>query len=165
MTHSPDYIRCISLWRPWAGLCVMGAKKFETRHWSTTYRGVLLIHAAKRKMNGEAIKLVERDDFPQMPPMLFNAAGVIVGSVELVQCWTIEAGHLDQSIERLARPLPTGRELLFGNYEPGRFAWELANPRQFDKPIPFTGRQGFFNAPAELVSSEMLAAEMRVLYA
>lgn len=41
-------MRAISLWQPWASLVVLGAKKIETRHWSTNYRGPLLIHAAKR---------------------------------------------------------------------------------------------------------------------
>lgn len=155
--NSPASIRCISLWRPWAGLCVLGAKKFETRHWSTTYRGVLLIHAAKRKMDSVAIDLVNCDEFPPMTGDLLKAAGAIIGSVELVECWTIEPCHLDQREKRRARPLPAGRELLFGNYEPGRFAWELVNPRQFANPIPFTGRQGFFNVPAELVAEQMPA--------
>ncbi|MBP0020973.1 MAG: ASCH domain-containing protein, partial [Cyanobacteria bacterium SBLK] len=31
--------KAISLWQPWASLIAMGRKKFETRHWSTDYRG------------------------------------------------------------------------------------------------------------------------------
>lgn len=41
--HRP---RALSLWQPWASLIAVGAKTIETRGWSTTYRGPLLIHAA-----------------------------------------------------------------------------------------------------------------------
>src|SRR6185437_11126448 len=39
----------LSLWQPWATLVAIGAKRIETRHWHTHYRGPLAIHAAKRK--------------------------------------------------------------------------------------------------------------------
>ena len=48
--------------------------------------------------------------------------------------------------------LPTGNELAFGDFTAGRYAWKLANPRRFDKPIPFRGRQQIFNVPDELIT-------------
>jgi len=41
-------MKTISLWQPWATLVAIGAKQYETRSWSTKYRGLLAIHAAKR---------------------------------------------------------------------------------------------------------------------
>ncbi len=40
-------MKAITLWQPWATLVAIGAKRFETRSWSTHYRGPLAIHAAK----------------------------------------------------------------------------------------------------------------------
>ena len=40
-------MKVLSLWQPWATLMAIGAKKIETRHWYTRYRGPLVIHAAK----------------------------------------------------------------------------------------------------------------------
>lgn len=40
-------MKALSLWQPWATLIAVGAKTFETRSWSTDYRGPLLIHASK----------------------------------------------------------------------------------------------------------------------
>lgn len=40
-------MKILSLTQPWATLVSLGAKKIETRSWSTPYRGKLLIHAAK----------------------------------------------------------------------------------------------------------------------
>lgn len=41
-------MKALSLTQPWATLVAIGAKRLETRSWSTTYRGPLAIHAAKR---------------------------------------------------------------------------------------------------------------------
>jgi hypothetical protein len=40
-------MKVLSLTQPWATLAAIGAKKIETRSWSTAYRGPLAIHAAK----------------------------------------------------------------------------------------------------------------------
>jgi hypothetical protein len=41
-------MKAISLWQPWATLVAIGAKTIETRGWSTSYRGPIAIHAAKK---------------------------------------------------------------------------------------------------------------------
>lgn len=40
-------MKAISIRQPWAWLIVHGAKVVENRSWATSYRGPLLIHAAK----------------------------------------------------------------------------------------------------------------------
>lgn len=40
-------MKAISLTQPWATLVHLGAKRVETRSWYTSYRGQLVIHAAK----------------------------------------------------------------------------------------------------------------------
>src|SRR5579864_5160457 len=44
---SDPRMRGFTLTQPWASLVACGAKRIETRSWSTTYRGLLAIHAAK----------------------------------------------------------------------------------------------------------------------
>jgi hypothetical protein len=41
-------IKAISLHQPWVSLIALGVKQFETRGWSTNYRGKLVICAAKK---------------------------------------------------------------------------------------------------------------------
>lgn len=41
-------MRCLTLTQPWATLVAIGAKRIETRSWSTSYRGPLAIHAGKK---------------------------------------------------------------------------------------------------------------------
>ena len=40
-------MKALTLTQPWASLVAIGAKRIETRSWSTPYRGLLAIHAAK----------------------------------------------------------------------------------------------------------------------
>lgn len=41
-------VAALTLWQPWASLVAWEEKRIETRSWSTSYRGPLVIHAAKR---------------------------------------------------------------------------------------------------------------------
>src|SRR5690242_6060969 len=91
-----DY-KCIWLWQPWASLCCIASpdkavpvKPYETRHWPTNYRGLLLIHAAQ-KWNDELETLCWGEPFKSalgsIPGYHNISRGCIVGAVELVECW------------------------------------------------------------------------------
>ena len=41
-------MKALSLWQPWASAIALGHKRIEPRHWTTSYRGLIAIHAAKR---------------------------------------------------------------------------------------------------------------------
>lgn len=41
-------MKALTLCQPWASLIAWGEKQYETRSWSTDYRGLLAIHASKR---------------------------------------------------------------------------------------------------------------------
>lgn len=41
-------IKCLSVRQPWANLIAQGKKTIETRTWSTTYRGPLLIVSSRK---------------------------------------------------------------------------------------------------------------------
>jgi hypothetical protein len=42
-------MKALTLYQPWATLVAVGAKRIETRSWSTKYRGPLAIHVSKNK--------------------------------------------------------------------------------------------------------------------
>lgn len=44
---------------------------------------------------------------------------------------------------------PTEQELLFGNWTPGRYAWEIANAKMLPEPIPAKGKQRIWNWEAK----------------
>ena len=127
-------MKALSMTQPWAQALFIGLKHYETRSWSTNYRGPLLIHAAKHWRKPDK-------DFAQTERALgrFTAHripfGAIIGKVDLVNVCPVE--------EMLG--VITGLERLYGDYSPGRYAWELANPVLFPEPIPYRGALRLFN--------------------
>ena len=141
-------MKTITLWQPWATLIAIGAKKYETRNWATNYRGLLAIHAAKRFQEDEKFLCTQ---YP-FRESLVNAGytkvselplGAIVAIVEVVGCWP--TGGMQ----------PDNPERAFGNFMPGRYAWELRLIKCLDKPIQARGAQGFWewDAPANILDS------------
>ena len=97
-------MRALSLTQPWATLVVLGAKSFETRSWTTTYRGPLLIHAAKRFPSyARAFAETERalSRLPRKLPF-----GGIIGKAILENVYRAEE----------IAPTLTALELLYGDY-------------------------------------------------
>lgn len=155
-------MKCISLWQPWASLIVIGAKRFETRSWSTEYRGPILIHAAKR-WTRESDQLVVREPFRSAlerggcRPTWSLPLGSILGVADLVECYLCDISALIGP-KGISRPLPSEPELSFGDYTQDRYAWKLENPRRFPTPIPYRGLQQIFNVPDEVVAEQMARA-------
>ncbi len=130
-------MKAISLWQPWASLMAMGLKKNETRSWATSYRGPLLIHAAKKKVQWPDMAIWELINKRGMNLLPY---GYLICRVDLIDC---------QKMIGLNRP--EGRlEWEFGDYSCGRFMWITDNVKTFD-PIPFRGSQGFFEVPDSIL--------------
>jgi len=151
-------MKAITLWQPWASLLACGAKKFETRSWATNYRGPIAIHAAQKPFDtdtyldrelypfAEALKLQDIYSFDTLP------RGCVIAFADLVGCWEIAT---DPSGPFICRPhmadgkifehVITGNEVFFGDWTPGRYAWEIENLMQLPKPIPAKGKQGLWN--------------------
>jgi hypothetical protein len=138
-------MKCLSLMHPWAALVLLGAKRYETRDWQTPYRGPLAIHASRKFPEiarslclQEPFRSVLRDGgFKQSADL---RGGVILGTVELTDC---------QPVREVLAQLPSDAlELAFGDFRAGRWAWQLARPVFFSKPLPYLGRLGLFDVPA-----------------
>lgn len=136
-------MKILSLWEPWASCMAMGWKTWETRHWKTSYRGPLAIHAAKNMSAIKDLTPLELEDLakdtcdvnlnlPKIWPF-----GSILCVVELVDCVPTEK----------AQPGPL--ETILGNYLPKRFAWKTKNLRKV-KSVPFKGMQGLKDLPAAI---------------
>lgn len=142
-------IKAISLWEPWASLIRTGAKQYETRSWATSYRGPLLICAAKGGLNKKGLfELLNKPEFQKglMPLLLPDKTGrrrgikvddlnfgKAVAIVELVNCIKTED----------VRYLLSKEERIFGDYGPDRWAWKLKNIRDIN-PFSVKGKQGLF---------------------
>lgn len=134
------HVRTLSLWQPFASLIAVGAKTIETRHWSTTYRGPLVIHAAK------TTKCMNLCDVEPFGSCLFTGPnaiedlplGALVCVADLVDCVPTETLK------------PTEPERSFGDYSAGRFGWILENIRALPAALPYRGGQGLFCVSIDL---------------
>lgn len=149
-------MKAITIWQPWATLIVIRAKRFETRSWATKYRGPLAIHAAKKididTCEQEPIKsiLAEHGYTVENLP-----TGVVVATAELSECWEVigksvvpvPGTHVltDSSGSKMFGITQESNEFHFGDFTPGRFAWELIAMQQLPEPIPAKGQQGLWN--------------------
>lgn len=128
----PGSLLAISLWQPWASGVALGLKANETRHWFTRHRGEIAIHAAKR---WEA----DQRDFAENARRAYGLPwqlpfGAIVAVANIAD------------IKRTEQLLPTlsEKEADWGDYGPGRYAWQLTNVRPLAKPVPCKGRQAIW---------------------
>lgn len=169
-------MKAITIWQPWASLIAIGAKKYETRSWKTDYRGPIAIHSAAK--DPCKIPILGMEEFEAVAGEALEKAGYgstwcllprgkIIATAELVNCWRIvyhpgtdidvaKNIHIGAELEVPKKHpdyhryiVPTEQELLFGDWTPGRYAWELINIKILDKPIPAKGYQRLWNWEVE----------------
>ena len=137
-------MKVLSLLQPWATLVVMGAKKIETRSWTTRHRGELLIHASSGK--AAALLALESPFKKYIPAFHSLPFGCIIGKVNLEDILPIEAfGLTGEKLNEL-----TIEERAFGDYSAGRFGWILSEPIAFAKPIGIRGHLHLWEYPGPL---------------
>lgn len=113
-------MKALTVKQPWAGLIVTGGKDIENRTWRTSFRGRVLIHAAKTEV--PRTEIMEHYELPvARTALLYNKdnkalypTSAIIGSVEIVDC---VQNHPSEWAEK------------------GVWNWVLANPIKFEKPI------------------------------
>lgn len=150
-------MKAISLWQPYASLIGRG-KVHETRSWSTSYRGPIVIHAAKRWTQDERdiycaepfkAALKEFWFFDQELPL-----GAIVAIANLVACKPTKGIKNEFGSGPKYAPWVhalSAQDRAFGDFTPGRFGWEFAHVSILPNPIPYRGAQGLFEIPDNLV--------------
>lgn len=122
-------IRALSVRRPFADLLVDGVKPVENRSWTTSYRGLLVIHAGQRWEKRGQLLAAEQGTWVERATY---ATGYL-GTVELVNV------HLD-----------AGCCAPWGESGTG-YHWVVKDPRRFETPIPGNGRLGLYVPPAEVL--------------
>lgn len=178
-------MRAVSLHQPWASAVALGAKRIETRSWSTKYRGPLAIHAAKRLNKNELIHYgcvwnwcgALRGAGKRMGDgkLLWDLLpfGAIVATCNVVDCRD-SGSFTGHEIDAPRRPDRIGNSLLeeglqwterqMGDFTLGRFGWVLENIQALATPVPFKGMQGFFNVPDELLRPHEIACANAAAY-
>lgn len=167
-------MRAITLTQPWATLVAIGAKRIETRSWSTQYRGPLAIHAAKgfpqwaRQFTQEppvSVLLGMKFDYPKGAVLatarLIDCVPTHKLSKEIpcsackgtgkLECWQDGQPGLDwcsdcdgNAAVFLAGGNVSATERGFGDYDGGRFGWFFEDVVQLPEPIPAKGALGLW---------------------
>jgi hypothetical protein len=137
-------MKALSLWQPWASLVIMGAKAWETRSWTTTYRGTLLIHASAKKGSKREKALFETDPYfgKYIKYIDLLPYGCLVGTVVLKNIYT--TGWLLQHLED-DTTTNWKEEFVFDDFTPNRYAWQLENPIPFTHCLPMKGMLGLWD--------------------
>lgn len=161
-------MRAFSTWQPHASLLAGGIKPYETRSWPA-HRNLIgkriAIHAAKAKGDLEELARYyaawsENEKYRDERYHTYLKAVVDLGFKmlrDLPLGAVIGTAILDASIptEQLENPGP------FGDFSPGRYAWRMREPILLSEPIPFIGKQGFFEVPDDLIASAATAPTLQ----
>jgi hypothetical protein len=140
-------MKALSLAQPYATLVAIGAKRVETRSWSTSYRGLLAIHASARipKANiGECWK----------PPFraVLEKAGYLANSGPSGNPFSLPLGAVLAivtllDVQRITpENIPAEPEYSFGDYDytTRRYAWYLAKVYRLPSPVEAKGKLGLW---------------------
>ena len=122
-------MRALTIHQPYAGFIADGVKRYETRSWYTTYRGLLAIHASKNR---------KETKYTRIPPD--RQFGAILAVGRLVACFRTE--YLTEWCEDWIAD-----EIDIGDFTPGRYAWKITDVERLVQPIPTRGYQGLWSFP------------------
>ena len=160
-------MKALTVHQPYATFLARGIKAYETRGWYTPHRGELAIHAGKstesletlqalyqrERVSGKALNDPSLDLMVKASRDLAGATGLtqygelyplgcVLGVVELVDCI---------ATARLRRLTPL--EWRLGDFEDGRFAWQVKVVEVFAEPVAWRGAQGLWDWSPPVSSS------------
>lgn len=146
-------MKALSIWNPHALMLAIGMRRIETRGWQTSYRGRLLIHAAKHwdqrtadecNIAGEQARAVPPENLTDAELRMANRPwgelnGCVLAVATLSDCIPI--------------PEPCGTEWdkAWGGFGPGRFGFALSDVRCLSQPVPARGAQGLWVPSLDLL--------------
>lgn len=128
---------------PPSHVCVTREKPVENRSWYTGHRGLLLLHAGLSRQWLAPGDIERHEQIGK--PLVF---GAIIGVARLADCQPaglIKAGDFDDRYPGLSK----------NPHVSGPYCFILAEPHAFAEPIPYKGRQGFFDVPYGVVGRQM----------
>jgi hypothetical protein len=154
-------VKALSLTQPWATLIAIGAKRFETRSWNTTYRGRIAIHATKTMP-----RAARHFAYGDPAGRVLNEAGILLGADcrdlpkgAIIAVATLAGVARTEEITAMSQGLQP-HEIEFGDYRAGRFAWALHDIVALPGPLPCQGMLGLWTVPA-IVERRLPVSERR----
>jgi len=163
-------MKVLSLLQPWANFVVTQmpfvkthrpVKQWETRSWAPSVNNLyrlqnagMLIHAslAWKKYQKELIKEYPFDDFFRVDDDLIT--GKIIGWVKIGRVIKTEDWKKEFNFdnEDYKNKIDISIEHAFGDYNDGRYAWEITDFKKFKTPTPAKGNLSLWEFdPSKLI--------------
>lgn len=147
-------MKAISIWQPHASLLMSGQyKPYETRAWKPWASLIgqrIWIHAGKttNALDEMTNYLWERAKGGPVDPA-WDAYSEALKQMGFTHLNDMPRGCLlgTAVLEGFSATETLTNPGYFGDFGPGRFAWHFVEHERLEKPIPFTGKQGFFVVP------------------
>lgn len=144
-------IKGITLSQPYASLVAQASKRIETRGYSTPYRGLLAIHAAKMVPDWAREKMQLRAFRDALAPLGCASAedldalprGDIVAIVRLADIFSVD--DRDPRLPEFGTPVWE-----FGDYSRGRYAWVLEDLEPLAVPLPCSGALSIWDCEVDV---------------
>lgn len=127
--------KALTVTQPYASLIAAGVKRYETRSWSTKYRGPVLIHAAKDIWGLEAASYAAA----------LHLAGILPERMSRLPRGAIIA--IAQLVDVIPSAFLAADELLTGPFAPAAYAWRLEAVVALPEPLPWRGRLSLWDGP------------------
>lgn len=122
-------MRGLSLWQP-MGTALFHGKPWENRPRATKVRGLVVVHAAARPEH-EDLQFACSRWWPGWRDVE-RPRGALLGIIEIIDC----------------KPYA---EVGWEEWTAGPWCWRVRPVLKFRTPIPFKGKQGFFNVPNSIL--------------
>lgn len=152
-------MKAISLHQPWASAVALRLKQIETRSWLSRHLGPVAIHAAKKNTSDlEMTFILLCQHHPEIRNAFADAfnwgkretLGMLFRRLPFGAIIATANIHCAGDIE-FVNPDPVERAL--GDYTPGRHFMKLDKLVRLAQPIPFKGRQRWFEIPDSLITA------------
>lgn len=153
-------MKAISLHLPWSHLVAIGRKRYETRSWQTSHRGLIAIHTTRTTLNPPAANMKPLADWPALydqTPGCIVAIGYVVDCLPGPEAATLLAAFKENRSIPVEERLAAADELTFGDFGEGRFAWEIANVWRLPRAFYHRGLKQLWMVQASV--AELIACE------
>ena len=152
-------MKTISIQQPYAELILRGAKRVENRTrpgpWRD-YRGLLLLHAGKSRERLAVSPDGLREEVYDLP-LHGMGFGAVVGRCELVDCFAVTYRQSPSGVRRPVVPIAAAARriwLVHHEHVEGPYCLVLDAVERLERPFPFRGALGLFDADIEALEME-----------
>jgi activating signal cointegrator 1 len=137
-------MKVLSMIQPWASLFVLREAQYETRSWSTKYRGPLAIHTSKKIDKAVCSHVAIQSLLLKHGYTIENLpTGTIIAICKLENCLKVTENKDTRAVLEDGRVV-SGNDYFLGDYKVGGYVWEVQDMKMLETYIPAKGKLGLW---------------------